>query len=75
MNAPFECIYNNEIRSYNSTADILKTKNSLQSRKVKYSTKGRKIHTQISTYKQEKKVQKIKNRSSSTLIKEVKAHE
>ena len=26
MNAPFECIYYNEIRSHNSTADILKTK-------------------------------------------------
>ena len=30
MNAPFECIYYNEIRSHNITADILKTKNRWQ---------------------------------------------
>ena len=30
MNAPFECIYYNEIISHNITADILKTKNRWQ---------------------------------------------
>ena len=68
MNAPFECIYYNEIRSHNSTADILKTKNRWQ---IHYQGK-KNTYTKYAPKKQEKEVQKIKNRSSSTLIKEVK---